>query len=48
MDSWEERHSQPPDVNRCAICGLTDMCPGHENEEEELKIIDELLNRRTP
>ena len=29
MDGWEERMSQPPDVNRCPICGLTDQCETH-------------------
>ena len=34
MDGWDERHSQPPEVNRCPICGLTDQCEGHEEYKE--------------
>lgn len=46
MDGWEERNSQPPDVNRCPICGLTDCCLGHGEFDVMVKtmaLIDDVL-----
>lgn len=42
MDGWDERMSQPPEVNRCPICGITDNCPGHD----ELEILVHRLDKQ--
>ena len=40
MDGWEELNSQPHEVNRCQICGVTDCCPGHTEHEYEEREMD--------
>ena len=35
LRSYDEQMSQPPEVNRCPICGVTAHCPGHQEDDDE-------------